>query len=57
MVQPEAEAEPVMAVQQQTLHHLVALEQQQLVVQLQQAKVLHVFLRQDHLCKVAMVVV
>jgi hypothetical protein len=56
-VQPEAEAEPVMAVQQQTLHHLVALEQQQLVVQLQQAKVLHVFLRQDHLCKVAMVVV
>jgi hypothetical protein len=56
-VQPEAEAEPVMAAQQQTLHHLVALVQQQVVVQLQQTKVLHAFQRQDHLCKVAMVAV
>jgi hypothetical protein len=55
-VQPEAEVEPVMAVQQQTLHHQVALAQQQLVVQLQQTKVLHAFQRQEHLCKVAMVV-
>jgi hypothetical protein len=54
-VQPEAEAEPVMAAQQQTLHHLVAQAQQQLVVQLQQAKVLHASPLQVHLCKVAMV--
>jgi hypothetical protein len=56
LVQPEAEAEPVMVVQQQTLHHLVALAQQPLVEQLQQVKVLHAFPLQAHLCKVAMVV-
>ena len=46
---------PATAAQQQTLLHLVALAQQQLVVQLQQVKVLHAFPLQVHLCKVAMV--
>jgi hypothetical protein len=52
-----AVAVPATVAQQQTLHHLVALEQQPLVEQLQQVKVLHVFLQQVHRCKVAMVVV
>jgi hypothetical protein len=55
-VQQAVVAVPATAAQEQTLHHLVALAQQQLVVQLQQTKVLHAFQRQDHLCKVAMVV-
>jgi hypothetical protein len=55
-VQQAEVAVPVTAAQQQTLRHLVALEQQPLVEQLQQVKALHAFPLQVHLCKVAMVV-
>jgi hypothetical protein len=54
-VQQAAVAVPATVAQQQTLLHQVALEQQPLVEQLQQVKVLHAFPLQVHRCKVAMV--